>query len=114
MIGFCGGLISAWILAEVPLFGTTIGGGTALFVILFCVLLGGWLGGFVGIQTENYKLRRFHDQIESGAFLILVDVEAGQEAKVREIMDKRHQEAEYMVSGSSMITPFHRPDPIEH
>jgi len=112
VVGFVGGILASWFLANVPVFSTTIGQGTAMLVILFGVLLGGWLGGFVGIQTENYKLKRFHDKIEEGYFLILVDVEVGQEEIVREIMEKRHQEAQYAVSGSSVITPFHEPKSI--
>lgn len=112
IIGFIAGVLLSWFLSVVPVFGTTIGGSAVLMVILFSVLIGGWLGGFVGIQTENYKIRRFHDQIEAGYFLILVDVEVGQEEIVREVMDKKHQEAKYMISGSSVITPFHEPRSI--
>lgn len=113
VIGFVAGLICSWFLSTVPVFGTTIGGSTVFFVILFSVLLGGWLGGFYGIQTENYKLRRFHDKIEEGYFLILVDVEVGQEEIVREVMESRHQEATFCVEGSSVITPFHHPKTID-
>lgn len=112
VVGFASGLLASWLLSVVPVFGETISGGTALSVIIFGVLLGGWLGGFVGIQTENYKLRRFHDKIEEGYFLILVDVEVGQEEMVREVMERKHQEAEYVVSGSSIVTPFHEPKSI--
>jgi len=44
----------------------------ALFV--FATAAGAWLAGFGGISAENYRIRQFHDDIENGRHLVMVDV----------------------------------------
>lgn len=77
-----------------------------LATVIFATLFGGWLGGFIGMQTENYKIKRFHDQIERGHYLIMVDIDVGQELMVRSIMSKRHPEAHIAGVDTSVILPF--------
>lgn len=113
IIGFVFGILLAWFLSNVPVFGIPISGSAPYFVILFGLMFGGWFGGFLGIQTENYKIKRFHDQLEIGRYLIMIDVEVGQEQLVRDIMNSKHPEARYYTDGSSVITPFHKPKPVE-
>ncbi len=50
------------------------------FVFLLVVLLGfcTWLGGFIGIQTPNYKLARFKNILTEGRHVFFVDLELGQ------------------------------------
>jgi hypothetical protein len=54
-------------------------------VFLFACF-GAWLGGLVGISTENYKIRRFHKDIDAGRYLLLVDVSADQRQNVESVM----------------------------
>jgi hypothetical protein len=50
------------------------------FVFLSVVILGfsTWLGGFIGIQTPNYKLARFEKILAEGKHVFFVDLEFGQ------------------------------------
>ena len=112
--GFFIGLALAWLLSMESLVGITINSNVSIVVVIFCVLFGGWAGGFVGIQTENYKITRFHDKLEEGYFLIMIDVVAGQEELVHQLMKKQHPEAIFCVDGSTVITPFHHPHTIEN
>ena len=41
-------------------------------IVFLFTCFGAWQGGLVGISTENKKLRRFHDDIEAGRYLIVV------------------------------------------
>ncbi len=50
-------------------------------IILFS-MFGAWVGGLVGVSNENYKIRRFHKDIEEGKYLVLVDVKASQKSAV--------------------------------
>lgn len=45
-----------------------------------------WLGGFVGMQTENYKIRRFHGAIQKGCYLLMVDVTADKKDSIEELL----------------------------
>ncbi len=49
-------------------------------------LFGAWEGGLIGVEKENKKLERFHDDIEAGRFLILIYARRDQESVVRHMM----------------------------
>lgn len=70
---------------------------------------GAWLGGLVGISSENRKLRRFHDDIAAGKYLILVYAHRHEESKVRTIMDKLHPEAALVGLDPHFYNPFVEP-----
>jgi hypothetical protein len=76
----------------------------ALFI--FVVVAGAWVGGFGGIQSENYRLEPFHQDIEAGRYLIMVDTPKQHISKVKELMAKNHPEAELQGKDSSFNNPF--------
>jgi hypothetical protein len=65
------------------------------FVFLSVVILGfsTWLGGFIGIQTPNYKLARFEKILTEGKHVFFVDLELGQ-SKILERILKLHPNLE--------------------
>lgn len=108
------GILLALFLSFLPVYGVPANGLAMFFTVVFCVLLGGWIGGFIGIQTENYKIRKFHNMLDKGYFLILVDVEVRQEKAVREQMKVAFPEVKYFGSDTSIITPFEHSKLIKH
>lgn len=76
----------------------------ALFA--FSVVAGGWLPGFGGIQSENYRIRPFHDDIEAGKYLVMVDVPKQDEKETKRLMALRHPEAVLQGEDSSFNNPF--------
>lgn len=79
-----------------------------VFVLLVGVatLFGAWEGGLIGVEKQNRKLARFHDDIEAGKFLILIYARRDQEAAVRHMMKTRHSEAELAAVDSHFVNPF--------
>lgn len=75
-------------------------------LIAFFTLAGGWLGGFGGITGENYRIRRFHTDIEKGEHLVMVDVPKKHVAKMKQIMAENHPEARPQGETSSLNNPF--------
>ena len=69
-------------------------------------LFGAWEGGLIGVEKENRKLARFHDDIEAGKYLILIYARKDQEAAVRHMMKTRHVEAEFAGVDSHFVNPF--------
>ena len=65
-------------------------------------LFGAWSGGLAGVTRENYKTARFHDELERGKHLIMVDVSRQQEQLVRQHIDQYHTN----VSMAGEDTPF--------
>lgn len=72
----------------------------------FAVMAGGWLGGFGGISAENYRIRRFHNEIEAGKYLVMVDVPKKMAAEIEQEMLEHHPEAMLKAEGSSFNNPF--------
>lgn len=54
--------------------------------VVLPTLFGAWLGGLVGLSTENHKITRFHGDIEAGRALLMIDVRQSHENRIRELM----------------------------
>ncbi len=106
--GFIGGAILAFLLIHFQPFGPNVPTVAAIFLVIVATLFGAWLGGLVGIDSENRKLRRFHDEIEAGKYLILIYARKGQGEKVKAMMNERHPEARHVATDRHFINPFSR------
>lgn len=58
-------------------------------VAMLCLMMlfGSWVGGLVGFTQENRHLRRFHEQIEKGRHLMMIDVKSSEEHMVHMVID---------------------------
>lgn len=105
--GFVVGLLMAGLLsvlqpfdvAEIPLIAYA-------GVVLLLTCFGAWQGGLIGISAENKKLRPFHDDIESGKYLILVYANKNEEQKVNGMMERLHPEAKLVGLDKNFLNPF--------
>lgn len=77
-----------------------------VMLFLFVTAVGAWLAGFGGITTENYRIRKFHDDIEKGYHLVMVDVPKESEGRMKELMTHYHPEAKLQGEDSSYNNPF--------
>lgn len=106
--GFLVGLLVTCYIALFTSFGASMGIiAQAASVILFA-LFGAWLGGLIGVSTENYKIRRFHKAIDAGNYLIMVDVNHDQRRAVEDVIDKFH-DIQRAGEDSTFISPFDKP-----
>jgi hypothetical protein len=96
-LGLLGGLVIMYI--------TTFGLPSLFLMLVVGALFGTWAGGFVGISHENYKITRFHDDIEAGKYLIMVDAHPDEQHRVQTIMAK-YPEAIPSGQGSTIINPL--------
>ena len=71
-------------------------------------LFGTWSGGLAGVTRENYKIARFHDDLEKGRHLIMIDVSRQKEKIVRFQLEKYHSEAVMAGEDTPVIMPFSR------
>ena len=76
------------------------------FVVVVFTLFGAWVGGLTGIDKENKKLKRFHDDIEAGKYLILIYARKDQEDNIREMMREKHEEARLAAIDRHFLNPF--------
>jgi hypothetical protein len=105
-IGFlCALLATAYVILTDP-FGPDISGLVYVTIFGFITLFGAWVGGLTGLAKENQKVAAYHDDIEAGKYLIMIDARRSEEAKVRQLMAAKHPEAVYLRTGSTFVNPF--------
>jgi len=105
-LGFIAGLIGAGLLMFIEPFGPNFPRIVLVLAIAVATMFGAWVGGLTGIATENKNLRKFHQDIESGKYLILVYTRKAQGAAVRALMRTKHPEAELAAVNTHFINPF--------
>lgn len=107
-LGLVAGMIGVWLLMYFKPLGPDFEIPTLVYALLVgaATLFGAWEGGLTGIATENNKLKKFHDDIAAGKYLILVYVSKQQEAMVRKMMAERHDDCELVAVDSHFINPF--------
>jgi hypothetical protein len=106
-LGFLIGLAGIGLLLYTKPFGEHVVP-TFVYAILVgaATLFGAWEGGLVGIDSENKKLAKFHDDLVAGKFLILVYVRKHREQVVLKMMGEKHPDAELVAIDSHFVNPF--------
>lgn len=87
-------------------FGPDATGFIYVAIFAFITLFGTWLGGLIGLATENQAIAQFHGDIDKGNYLILIDVGRGEEESITRLMASKHPEARLVRVGSNLVTPF--------
>jgi len=68
------GILAGLVAIALPGASPVIAGGIVLASTLAGAGMGAWLGGMVGMNIGNTRLRRFEKAIEGGELLVMVDV----------------------------------------
>ena len=105
-LGFTAGVLAALLTAAVQPFGPDMHWFGYVGIVFVISCFGAWVGGLVGIASENKKLAVFHDDIEAGKYLILIYAKQDQEAKIHEMMKAKHTEATLAAIDASFLNPF--------
>lgn len=108
LIGFVFGLLITCYVALFTSFGESMGLIAQIASVILFSLFGAWIGGLVGVSNENYKIRRFHNAIEAGNYLIMVDVNRSQRRDVEAVIDRYH-DIQRAGEDSTLISPFDKP-----
>jgi hypothetical protein len=106
MIGFVVGLIAAGLVNVTELFGPDIPRVAYYAIIGFFTAFGAWEGGFVGTATENKKISLFHEDLESGNYLILIYAKEVSEDLIKKVMKTQHPEAKLTAIDASFYNPL--------
>lgn len=106
ILGLIGALFTTGYVIIAEPFGANQSGLVYVAIFGFVTLFGAWAGGLAGIARENQKIAQYHDEIEAGKFLIMIDVPAGDQGRVQAVMAQKHPEAQLQRIGSTLINPF--------
>ena len=71
---------------------------------MFFTLFGSWEGGLFGVATENKKIALFHDDLESGSYLIIIYTRKAAEEALKKVMETQHPEADLAAIDATFIT----------
>lgn len=93
IVGMLIGITLLFLLAV--LFNVTLAVPGQIALVALGTLFGTWVGCLVGFAHDNHRLTRFHEQVENGQHLIMIDVPLQDVQRVRSILDILH-EAVYM------------------
>lgn len=104
--GFIAGVFAAGALMFFKPFGPNVPGVVYFFLVLVATLFGAWVGGLIGFDSENRKLRRFHEEIEAGKYLILIYARKGKGKIISAMMRERHPEARHVATDRHFVNPF--------
>ena len=107
-LGFMAGVAGAGAVMFLQPFGPETPGVVYFFLVVVATLFGAWVGGLIGIDSENRKLNRFHDDIEAGKYLLLIYVPKGHGEDVKAMMNNKHPEARHVATDRHFINPFSR------
>lgn len=111
-LGFLGGLVLAWLASVFEPFGAQPPFIAYLAIVFLVTCFGAWVGGLVGVCSENRKIRRYHDDIEAGKYLILVYAHKDEEERVQQMMERLHPEAQLVGYDARFYNPFSIPTPV--
>jgi hypothetical protein len=75
--------------------GFALGGGPLLGVIMAGATIGSLMGGLIGMNTGNTRLKQFEEAIERGEFLMLLDISKEQIESIKKLITKHHPEATF-------------------
>jgi len=105
-IGFIIGVLAAGGMMLFEPFGPNVPGVAYFFLVVVATLFGAWVGGLTGMDSENHKLKRFHDDIEVGSYLILIYARKGMGDKIKQMMRERHPESRHVATDRHFVNPF--------
>ena len=105
LIGFTIGVLLTCYIALFTSFGGELSWLTQVAAVVLFSFFGAWVGGLVGVSNENYKICRFHRDIENGNYLLLVDVKRPQRGIVEEVISQ-FPSVRKAGEDSTFINPF--------
>jgi len=98
------GILAGLVAVAIPPASTVIAGGILLAAALSGAGLGAWLGGMVGMNIGNTRLKRFEEAVEAGQLLILADVPPGRVDDIEERVRQHIPKAE--IEGTEPMIPI--------
>ena len=106
ILGFMVGLCAAYFLKSSQPFGPDVPDIVYFAVVGVLTCFGTWEGGLIGIASENKKIALFHDDIQSGKYLILIYAKKEKEGIVKKVMQSKHPEGKLVAEDEYFYNPL--------
>ncbi|RPJ46336.1 MAG: DUF1269 domain-containing protein [Betaproteobacteria bacterium] len=93
-MGGVAGTLAGLVAISLPAANLVIAGGVILASTLAGAGVGAWLGGMVGMNVGNTRLKRFERAIAKGELLMMIDVPVARVEEITQLIKRHHPEAE--------------------
>jgi hypothetical protein len=97
------GLVAGIAAVTFPPAGLVLGGGAILATSLLGAGLGAWVASMIGVSVPNSHLQKFHDAVEQGQLLMLIDVPKDRVNSITDLVRSHHPEAK--IQGTEPTIP---------
>lgn len=77
-----------------PAFGASLGMGPILGLAIAGIIFGSWASGMIAISTPNSRLKAFHQMINKGNILLMVDAPKERVDEITRMIKQHHPEAD--------------------
>lgn len=117
VLGMMGGFVLGSILYGTSAIGwmlLSIDGHALLGFTVLGTLFGAWEGGLVGLSREHYQIERYHDDVEAGRYLIMIDVLPDERPLIREMMNFDFPQVLYRGGTDRRVRLSVRPRVVHH
>lgn len=78
----------------------------AAYTAIVLGVIGGGVGMILGLAFENIKVRRFHEQLEQGQYLLMIDTKKEDVAEIKKTMSSFKETIE-AGEDTTLVVPFH-------
>jgi uncharacterized membrane protein YeaQ/YmgE (transglycosylase-associated protein family) len=93
VIGGIVGVLVGLLMVYFPPGGVSIQLVAVLIAAVVGAFLGVWMASMLGMQVPNSRLKGFEHDLEEGRILLMLDVPAGRNAEIHEVIARTHPEA---------------------
>ncbi|MHC9510875.1 hypothetical protein [Kangiella sp. M94] len=108
--GFIGGTLIGLIVATILYNTQALNGLYSTFGFVATTILfsgfGTWLGGLLGLESKNYKLRKYYRLVEEGKYLLLIDVKERNIKPVVQSIHQNHPQLKLLSDEIETVIPF--------
>ncbi len=108
LIGLAAGFLLAWLISASNIFENFYGTSGFILTMLFSVGFGAWIGGFMGLQSRNYNLRKYYKYVDEGKYLLLVDVRDKDVQLIKQEIANQHPRLMLLDEDVKTIVPFEK------
>lgn len=91
--GAVGAVVGVIAAVYFPIVGDAPQWGLAAVLAMIGAAFGAWSSSLIGVSTPSHRLERFHDAIEQGRVLLMVDVPRGRVDEIEARLAALHPEA---------------------
>ncbi|NVJ67504.1 MAG: hypothetical protein HWE16_13535 [Gammaproteobacteria bacterium] len=106
--GIIGGLLIAWLFTATNFFEGNYGTAGFILTMLLGMGFGAWLGGFLGLQSRNYQLRKHYKFVDEGKYLLLIDAHGKDVNAIKNCIKHQHPQLQFLSDEIETMVPFEK------